>query len=151
MNHPNLIQDAYRLLQGEISPEAGIKLDLPHEEVTPLAVLLEQYDMTPVRQCQLLSIYIAIKLALQRHSECSSLAPGEALTRKVLDGDYLYSFYVELCLKWEEYDLLTHLAPIIKQMQIKRVEGRAEDERLIKALELFLQLENNRSTATKAM
>jgi hypothetical protein len=146
-----LIQDAYRLLQGELSPEAGIQIDLPYEEATPLADLLLQYDMTPARQRQRLSIYIAIKLAIQRHSECSSLAPGEALTRKVLDGDYLYSFYVELCLKWEEFDLLVHLAPIIKQLQIKRVEGRSEDERLLKAWELFLQLENNRSTATKAM
>ncbi|WP_178025220.1 hypothetical protein [uncultured Paenibacillus sp.] len=146
-----LIQDAYRLLQGELSPEAGIKVDLPCEEAAPLATLLDQYDMSEFRRCQRLSIYIAIKLALQRHSECSSLAPGETLTRKVLDGDYLYSFYVELCLKWEEFDLLTHLAPIIKQLQIKRVEGRSEDERLLKAWELFLQLENNRSTATKAM
>ncbi|MDU4698527.1 MAG: hypothetical protein E6Y08_22170 [Paenibacillus sp.] len=146
-----LIQDAYRLLQGELSPEAGIQIDLPYEEATPLADLLLQYDMTPALQRQRLSIYIAIKLAMQRHSECSSLAPGEALTRKVLDGDYLYSFYVELCLKWEEFDLLVYLAPIIKQLQIKRVEGRSEDERLLKAWELFLQLENNRSTATKAM
>ncbi|MGG6311528.1 hypothetical protein [Paenibacillus macerans] len=146
-----LIQDAYRLLQGELSPEAGIVLDLRQEEVAPLANLLEQYDMTAARQCRLLTIYVAIKLALHRHSECEFTASGDELTRKVLDGDYLYSFYLELCLKWEEYDLLSHLAPILKQIQIKRVEGRPEDERLLKAWELFLQLENNRSTASRAI
>ncbi|WP_068782840.1 hypothetical protein [Paenibacillus phocaensis] len=151
MHHPKLIHDAYRLLQSELSPESGIKIDLPYEEATKLASILEPYDMTPLRQCQQLSIYIAIKLALQRHGECSALAPGETLTRKVLDGDYLYSLYVELCLKWEEYDLLAHLAPMIKQLQIQRAEGRSEDDRLLKAWEWFLQLENTRSTATKAM
>lgn len=149
--NPKLIEDAYRLLQGELSPETGIIVDLPYPEAAPLATLLEQYDMPQVRQCRLLSIYIAIKLALQRHSECSSLAPGETLTRKVLDGDYLYSFYVELCLQWEEFNLLGHLAPIIKQLQIKRAQGHPEDERLLKAWERFLQLDNNRSTASQAM
>lgn len=146
-----LIQDACRLLQGELSPEAGIILDITHDDAAPLANLLEQYGMTAVRQCRLLAIYIAIKLALQRHSGCEDAVPGEELIRKVLDGDYLYSFYLELCLKWEEYDLLSYLAPVIKQIQIKRVEGRPEDEPLLKAWELFLQLENNRSTPGRAI
>ncbi|WP_018749802.1 hypothetical protein [Paenibacillus sanguinis] len=150
MNH-HLIQDAYRLLQGECSPEAGIIVDLPALEAAPMAILLEQYDMNAERQCRLLTIYIAIKLALQRHRDCEHLAAGEELTRRVLDGDYLYSFYVELCLKWEEYDLLSHLAPVIKQIQIKRAEGRPEDERLLKGWELFLRLEHNRSTASQAI
>ncbi|MFD1177386.1 hypothetical protein ACFQ3W_13910 [Paenibacillus puldeungensis] len=146
-----LFQDACHLLQGELSPEAGIHLDLSQEEVAPLVNLLEQYDMPTVRQCRLLSIYIAIKLALQRHIGCDNTESGEFLTRKVLDGDYLYSFYVQICLKWEEYDLLSYMAPVIKQIQIKRVEGRPEDDRLLKGWELFLQLENNRRPTSKAI
>lgn len=148
---PVLFQDACRLLQGELSPEAGIHPDITAEEVEPLANLLEQYDIPRVRQRRLLTIYIAIKLALQRHSRCDHAAAGEELTRLVLDGDYLYSFYIGLCLKWEEYDLLSHLAPIIKQIQIKRAEGRAEDERLLKGWELFLQLDLNRTTTGRAI
>lgn len=146
-----LIQDAFHLLQGEMSPETGITLDLKQEDVLPAALLLSEYDMTAERQIRLLSIYIAIKLALQRHQDCHLLEPGDVLTRKVLDGDYLYSFYVQLCLRYEEFDLLTHLAPTVKQIQIKRVEGHPEDERLTKGFEVFLRLENHRNHAKRAI
>lgn len=144
-----LVHDAIHLFQGEISPETGIILDLKDEDVLPMADLLLRYDLPSDRQSRLISIYIAIKLALQRHRSCEG--SRENLTRKVLDGDYLYSFYIELCLHWEEYELLTHLAPIIKQMQIKVIEGNPEDERLLKGWELFLQLENNRRRTSQAI
>ncbi|GGH37990.1 hypothetical protein [Paenibacillus segetis] len=144
-----LVHDAIHLLQGEISPETGIILDLKDEDVLPMADLLLRYDLPTDRQSRLLSIYIAIKLALLRHRSCEG--SGENLTRKVLDGDYLYSFYIELCLHWEEYELLSHLAPVIKQMQIKIIEGNPEDERLLKGWELFLQLENNRRRTSQAI
>ncbi|MNJ70256.1 hypothetical protein D3C77_666990 [compost metagenome] len=73
------------------------------------------------------------------------------LTRKVLDGDYLYSFYVQLCLRFEEFDFLAHLAPVVKQIQIKRVEGQPEDERLIKGMEIFLRLEHHRNNTREAI
>lgn len=140
-----LIQDAYRLLQGEISPETGIILDREPKEALPAAQLLIKYDLPEERRIRLLSIYIAIKLALLRHQDCHLIEPGDVLTRQVLDGDYLYSFYVQLCLSCEEFDLLTHLAPTVKQIQIKRVDGRPEDERLEKAFEVFLRLEHHRN------
>ncbi|MEF2966225.1 hypothetical protein V3851_10320 [Paenibacillus sp. M1] len=150
MNH-ELIQDACHLLQGEVSPTTGIQIRISVEEARPFAVLLEQYDMPPLRRQRLLSIYFAIKLALRRHGGCSSSDTGETLTRKVLDGDYLYSLYIQLCLKWEEIDLLSLLAPVIKQMQIKRFEGKPEDDRLLKGLELFLQLESSRNRLSRAI
>lgn len=138
-----LIQNASHLLRGELSPEAGIELDLPIAAIQPYALLLEQSDMPMLRCQRLLSIYIAIKLALQRHGECEGTGGGEALVRKVLDGDYLYSLYVQLCLKWGEIDLLAKLAPVIKQIQIQRAEGQADDDRLLTSLELYVQLENH--------
>ncbi|WHX49785.1 hypothetical protein QNH46_03630 [Paenibacillus woosongensis] len=146
-----LVQDACHLLQGDISPDTGIILDLRREDALPVAHLLIQYDLPAERQIRLLSIYIAIKLALQRHRDCNLLEPGDELTRKVLDGDYLYSFYVQQCLRYEEFNLLTHLAPTVKQIQIKRVEERPEDERLATAFEVFLRLEHHRNTTRKAI
>lgn len=138
-----LIQNASHLLRGELSPEAGIELDLPIAAIQPYALLLEQSDMPALRRQRLLSIYIAIKLALQRHGECEGTGGGEALVRKVLDGDYLYSLYVQLCLKWGEIDLLAKLAPVIKQLQIQRAEGPVDDDRLLTSLDQYVQLENH--------
>lgn len=107
-----LIQDACHFLQGEISPETGITLNFRSEDALTVALVLSEYNMTAERRMRLLSIYIAIKLALQCHQDCHRLEPGDVLTRKILDGDYLYSFYVQLCLHFEEFDLLTHLAQI---------------------------------------
>lgn len=146
-----LIQDACHLLQGEISPETGIHLNLFIDDVQPLTTLIEQYDLPEIRSIYLISIYIAIKLALQSHDQCDESLTGEALTRKVLDGDYLYSLYVQMCLKWKEYDLLIHLAPIIKQIQIKRVNGDAAEDKLLKGFELFLQLDHNHARASQAI
>ncbi len=146
-----LIQDACHLLQGEISPDTGIQLHITDEDVRPFAILLDQYDMAAVRQQRLMSIYIAIKLALSRHRDCDASDSGEILTRKVLDGDYLYSFYTQLCLGWQEIDLLIHLAPVIKQIQIKRIAGNFEDERLLKGMELFLRIESNGARQSQAI
>lgn len=146
-----LIQDACHLLQGEISPETGIHLNLLVDDVQPMTTLIEQYDLPEIRSIYLISIYIAIKLALQSHDQCDESLTGEALTRKVLDGDYLYSLYVQMCLKWKEYDLLIHLAPVIKQIQIKRINGDVAEDRLLKSFELFLRLDHNHVRASKAI
>ena len=63
-----LVQDACLLLQGEISPESGIRLELRQEDILPMVRVLNQYELTPVRKQRHLSIYIAIKLALQSHA-----------------------------------------------------------------------------------
>lgn len=146
-----LIHDAKQILQSEISPETGIILDLGEQDLLNEAWLFAEYELSIERQTRLLSIYIAIKLALQRHQRCSHYMPGDQLTRCVLDGDYLYSFYVQLCLKFKETNFLTHMAPIVKRIQIQRVEGSPDDDQLIKALESFLQLEYHHSRKREAI
>lgn len=141
MSKYELIQNAFHTLQREISPDTGIQLDLPCEEAEEMANLLLEFDLSALRSIRLLSIYIAIKIALLRHSDFSESLNGEELTRKVLDGDYLYSFYVQLCLQWNEYDLLGHLAPVIKQIQIRRITGSSYRDILHQCWEQFLELE----------
>ncbi|WP_249413037.1 hypothetical protein [Paenibacillus antibioticophila] len=151
LNKYELIQDAFQTLQREISPDTGIQLDMPCEEAEEMANLLFEYGLPTLRSTRLLSIYIAIKIALLRHSDFSNSLHGENLTRKVLDGDYLYSFYVQLCLQWNEYDLLAHLAPVIKQIQIRRIEGSDYHDVLLQCWELFLELEKGSVRKSRAM
>lgn len=151
MNKYELIQDAFHMLQREISPDTGIELNMPCEEAEEMASLLFEYGFPALRSTRLLSIYIAIKLALLRHSDCDGSLSGEKLTRSVLDGDYLYSFYVQLCLQWNENDLLVHLAPVIKQIQIRRIEGASYDDVLIRCWGLFLEMEEGTVRKSRAI
>lgn len=151
MNKYELIQDTFHMLQREISPDTGIQLNLPCEEAEEMASLLLEYGLPALRKTRLLSIYIAIKLALLRHSECDDSLNGEKLTRSVLDGDYLYSFYVQLCLQWDEHDLLVRLAPVIKQIQIRRIEGASYDDVLLRCWELFLEMEEGNVRKIRAI
>lgn len=144
------IQNACHLLQGKISPETGIQAGIRDEDVRPLVLLLKQYDMPAERGQRLLSIYVAIKLALSYHGGCNESVSGEMLTRKVLNGDYLYSLYIQLCLEWREIDLLSQLAPVIKQIQIRRADGKAEDDRLLECWEAFLRLESGAARQSRA-
>ncbi|MNE13831.1 hypothetical protein D3C76_123080 [compost metagenome] len=146
-----LIQDACHLLQGEISPETGIHLNLLEDDLLPMTKLFDHFDLQELRARRLLSIYIAIKFALLRHSGCDESVTGEALTRMILDGDYLYSLYIQLCLSWNEYDLITHLAPVIKQIQIERMDSKYVDDKLLKCFELFLQLDHTHNRAIQAI
>lgn len=143
------IEDAFNLIQTELSPEAEIILDLTMEQITPMVSLLKRYSIPVIRGTHLLSIYMTIELALQRHAHCEQTP--DQLTRSVLDGDYLYSFYVQLCLLWDEYDFLSSMASVIKQIQIQRVEERPEDDRLLRAIALFLHREFGQHQSEQAM
>lgn len=135
----NLIFDAVQLVQHEISPDTGIHLDDEQLDVLPAASLLLSYNLSSLRQKHLLAIYIVITFASHRHSETNA-SSSEALIRKILDGDYLYSLYIELCLRFEEHDFFIHLAPIVKQMQIDRFNGYYNNHLLLNGLEAFLEL-----------
>lgn len=144
-----LIQDSIILLQGELSPVTGIVVDLRPQHLLPMAELLSTTSLSYTRQTRLLSLYLAIKLATQRHDEWHVSAHG--LTRSVLDGDYLYSFYLQLALKWGEYDYVSTMASYIKRLQIERAEGLPECELLLKGSAEFLRLETKKQrVAAKA-
>lgn len=146
----NLILQTVQLLQHEISPETGIDLKSEQLDVLPAASLLLDYNLSPIRQKHLLAIYIAITFASNRHYG-SSYTTQEELIRKILDGDYLYSLYIELCLRYEEHDFFTHLAPLVKQMQIDRFNDVYNGSLLLDGLETFLKLNCSDDKISKAI
>lgn len=146
----SLIQDAIKLLQSELSPLTGIVAE--SETAYPLlvdaATQLGEYNLPPLRASRMLTLYYAITLAMQSHNDCKE--PGKSSTRRVLDGDYLYSLYLQLALKWEEFDLISSLAPYIKTIQIKRAEGSPEDDLLLTGLAVFFSGESKQKSRLAA-
>lgn len=134
-----LMNDTFTLLQLESSPIANISFHIEQGELLQLEGLLHRYNLSDHRKLHLSSLYTVLSLAFSRHQHCQEDDPE--LTRKVLDGDYLYSLYVQLAIKFEEMELLKQLAPVIKRWQIRRAANKAVEETLYQAFERFLELE----------
>ncbi|MBW4084218.1 hypothetical protein [Paenibacillus sp. S150] len=145
-----LIEDAFRLLQAEMSPVAGIQLHLSPAECEHLLSVLERHDLEYDRKVHLLGIYTILTVAAQRHMECVPHHPD--LTRNILDGDYLYSFYLQFAVKCRELDLVAYLAPSIKKMQIARSNGDFAEQNPAAGIEEFLiQEQRQHSRTSKAI
>ncbi|MBT2289606.1 hypothetical protein J7E73_10765 [Paenibacillus albidus] len=145
-----LIEDTFRLLQAEISPITGIQLHLSLVECEQLLPVLERYDLEYTRKVHLLGLYTILTLAAQRHMECVPHHPD--LTRNILDGDYLYSFYLQFAVKCRELDLVAYLAPSIKKVQIRRSSGDWTQENPAAEMALFLDQEyKGRNRTSKAI
>lgn len=145
-----LIEDTFRLLQTEMSPIAGIQLYLSPAECERLLAVLERHDLEYDRKVHLLGIYTILTVAAQRHMECVPHHPD--LTRNILDGDYLYSFYLQFAVKCRELDLVAYLAPSIKKLQIRRSNGDFAEQNPAAGIEEFLlQERSQRSRTSKAI
>lgn len=132
-----LIGDALLLLQSELSPIAGIQLSLSPGGVEKLPAILEDYNLDYGRKLRLLGLCIILDLAAGRHMQCSVDHPD--LVRNVLDGDYLYSFYLQFAIKHRELDLVVYLAPFIKRQQIARANGDFAEADYARLIGRFLQ------------
>ncbi|MHA0857091.1 hypothetical protein [Paenibacillus sp. CMAA1364] len=137
-----LMNETFRLLQIECSPQARISLDGHEADMLVAASLLTRYELTDDRRLHLSVLYIVLHIATIRHKNCDFSDPD--LTRKVLDGDYLYSLYIQLALQYKEFDLITFLAPRIKKWQIQWAEGDSEVELLSHTFEQYLNVEFQR-------
>ncbi|WP_151735714.1 hypothetical protein [Paenibacillus tengchongensis] len=145
-----LITDTFRLLEAEMSPIAGIQLHLSPAECEPLLPALDGNDLQYERKVHLLGLYIILTLAARRHQECIPHHPD--LTRNILDGDYLYSLYLQFAIKYRELDLVAYLAPSIKKLQIRRSNGDfAEHNPAAEMSEYLLQERRQRGRASKAI
>ncbi|WNS41758.1 hypothetical protein [Paenibacillus sp. MMS20-IR301] len=145
-----LIEDTFRLLQAEMSPVTGIQLSLSPAECEQLLSVLERHDLEYDRKVHLLGIYIILTVAAERHMECVPHHPD--LTRNILDGDYLYSFYLQFAVKCRELDLVAYLAPSIKKMQIRRSNGEFTEQNPAREFDEFLlQERRQRSRTSKAI
>ncbi|AJS61051.1 hypothetical protein [Paenibacillus sp. IHBB 10380] len=145
-----LMNESLRLLQAECSPKAGIEMNIIDQtDLLVMSSLLNSYDFVYTRKIHLLTLYAVLSLATKRHQDCSYTDPN--LTRKILDGDYLYSLYIQLALQFDEYDLISYMAPRIKKWQIKGAEGHSNEASLFTYLEQFLNLEFQHHQASKAI
>ncbi|AIQ44852.1 hypothetical protein R70723_02245 [Paenibacillus sp. FSL R7-0273] len=145
-----LIEDTFRQLQTEMSPVAGIQLDLSPAECERMLAVLERHDLEYDRKIRLLGVYIILTMAEQRHMDCIPNHPG--LTRNILDGDYLYSFYLQFAVHCRELDLVAFLAPSIKKMQIRRSNGDFAAYNPAAGIDEFLLQESRqRSRTSKAI
>lgn len=145
-----LMEDTFRLLQAEMSKVAGIQLSLSPAECEQLLSVLERHDLEYDRKVHLLGIYTILTVAAQRHMECVPHHPD--LTRNILDGDYLYSFYLQFAVKCRELDLVAYLAPSIKKMQIGRSNGDFSEQNPAQEFDEFLlQERRQRSRTSKAI
>ncbi len=133
-----------------MSPIAGIQLHLSPAECEPLLPALDGIELQYDRQVHLLGIYIILTVAARRHLECNLNHPD--LTRNILDGDYLYSFYLQFAIKYRELDLVAYLAPSIKKLQIRRSNGDfAEYHPAAEIAQYLLQERRQRGRTSKAI
>lgn len=144
-----LMNDTFRLLKEEWSPIAGIVLDVPCHDINRMADVLDPHQLEPKRQTVLMALYTLLHMAQDRHRDCSYNDPE--LTKHILDGDYLYSFYLQLAVKYRETDLVCYLAPLLKQQQIALAEGRLWNEDLTKYFEMYLCDEFKHKQTSRAM
>ncbi|MGF7050270.1 hypothetical protein J2T13_004795 [Paenibacillus sp. DS2015] len=145
-----LMNETLRLLQAECSPTAGIKMDIiDHTDLLDMSSLLNSYDFLYKRKIHLLVLYTVLSMATKRHQDCRYTDPD--LTRKILDGDYLYSLYIQLAIQFDEHGLISYMAPRIKKWQIRGAEGHSNEESLFTYLEQFLNLEFQHHQACKAI
>ncbi|WP_249901860.1 hypothetical protein [Paenibacillus sp. PK3_47] len=144
--HRQLIEDTFRLLKAEMSPIAGIQLNLSPAECEQLLPVLERHDLEYDRKIHLFGIYIILTAAAQRHMDCVPHHPE--LTRRILDGDYLYSFYLQFAVQCRELDLVAYLAPSIKKLQIRRSNGDFADFNPAAGIEDFLLQERRQQNRT---
>ena len=144
-----LMNDTFRLLHEEWSPIAGIVLDVPYHDLNRLASVLEPHQLAPRRETVLLALFALLHMARERHRDCSFQDPD--LTRRILDGDYLYSLYLQMAVKYRETALVSHLAPVLKRQQIAFAEGRVIDEDLTVHFETFLCGEYKQKQTVKAI
>ncbi|MCR8844676.1 adenylate kinase and related kinase [Paenibacillus sp. SC116] len=122
------IQDMYEQLERELPQQAGIQLsaDLHNIRLQDMAVRLHHVEMAHKERLALLGCYALVLLSLRIHDQLPT--DPAAAGRSVLDGDFIMSFYLQFALRHGFIDLIAELAPVIKQVQIKRAEQKLTDE-----------------------
>ncbi|MFP4977067.1 hypothetical protein ACE6ED_16800 [Paenibacillus sp. CN-4] len=141
-----LTWDTLTILQAELSPIAGIRLQLSPAEENNIFSVLERHPLDYRRKLHILGLFIIVTRAMQRHLE--SPANHQELIRSILDGDYLHSFYLQFAMKTGELDLVAHLAPAIKRIQIRRAAGDYTKEDFAAHIDQYLTREARQDSRT---
>ncbi|MFD0620673.1 hypothetical protein ACFQZR_24710 [Paenibacillus sp. GCM10027629] len=136
MNTSQLMTQTFEQLKQQLAPEAGIAIALDTRWVKEMAHFLNEYDVDDARRQCILGCYVLLRLSLQSHGDVQE--EKQELTRKILDGDYLQSIYYEYALANHAMDLLNALAPVIKTIHIRRIEGKPAEFILPTAIHQFV-------------
>lgn len=105
-----------------MDPRTGIDLALDEQKLAPLAELLDTAKLSKKRKIAILGSYMLLYLGLTRHEELE-VPENEERTRRLLAGDYLFGGYIRWLVQFEERELLTHLSPVHKKIQIGLASG----------------------------
>ncbi|MDO3411438.1 hypothetical protein QWJ34_16855 [Saccharibacillus sp. CPCC 101409] len=133
----NFIREALERLEAEIDPVTRIRLNPERAVLDEALSAFERRGIEPLRRSRLLAVYILLSSALERHAAPLALEDAD-LTRRILDGDYLYSLYIQYTLKCKEEPLLKAMSPFVKKIQIARALGRTGEIRLLPVFEQVL-------------
>jgi len=136
MSTSQLMTQTFKQLTEQLAPDAGIAIEVNTRWVKEMAHFLNEYDMDDARRQCILGCYVLLRLSLQSHGDVQE--EDEQLTRKILDGDYLQSSYYEYALANQSLDLLAALAPVLKTIHIRRIEGKPADFILPTAIHQFV-------------
>ncbi|QNK58696.1 hypothetical protein [Paenibacillus sp. PAMC21692] len=120
-----LLYDTISMLRHHIESDTAITLDAEDadEWMKDMIKLLHMYNITASRKMTLLGCYVLLRLAVRKHRELA-LHDNAALTRSILEGDYLFGLYYRFGIQRKEWKLLYHLAPFYKKMQISLHEDK---------------------------
>lgn len=116
-----LLRDALDLLSRE--QPAQLEMELDGETVREIVELLQSYPISYARKLTVLACSMLIYSAISKHLDLSA-EDDRALSRGILNGDYLFGLYHRLAADRNEWKLLVHLSLFNKRMQLALVEGQ---------------------------
>jgi len=126
-----LLRDALKLLTRE--QPAQVDVDIDAETVREIVDLLQSYPISYSRKLTVLACSMLIYSAISKHLDLSG-KDERALSRSILNGDYLFGLYHRLAADRNEWKLLVHLSLFNKRIQLALVEGRNSPQALASVL-----------------
>ncbi|QDX92904.1 hypothetical protein EEL32_21820 [Brevibacillus laterosporus] len=132
----NGIRESLQKLEKQMSPQACITLDVDRRLLEEMRHLLDSFELSSARKEHIFGCYVLLQAAFRKHKKLTIENPS--LTKDILDGDYLQSFYYEYAFQHGERDLVNFLAPVLKQIQIRKIQGKSTERILLQRMEKFL-------------
>lgn len=133
-----LIRKTIGMLRLQADSSASIRWNLEIGPLHRISRELHSYQISWTRKMVILGSYLLLQQAVRRHGELTANG-HDALTKNILDGDYLIGMYFNLLVKYEETDFLLFLSPFIKRMQLDLLDGKP-DKTLLKELSEQIRL-----------
>lgn len=136
MSRYQFMDKTMEMLQSELAPDACIAMEIEGRWVEEMAYYLSTYAMEEHERICILGSYVLLRLACQCHEGLR--ADEEQLTKRILDGDYLQSLYYQFATRFQQFELLSAIAPVHKKVHIRRVEGKSADYLLQTAFQKYV-------------